>query len=541
MTKRKSGILLHITSLPSKYGIGDLGEKAYEFVDFLKKSNQKIWQILPLGHTSFGDSPYQSFSTFANNPLLISIDCLIKDNLITEKEVGEIPNFDETKVDYGKVIDFKYSVYRKAYEKFKKEKNKKIISDYDNFCKSNEFWLDDYCLFVSLKNHFIKERKNTWETSEYKAYKKANEKIMNENTINDCFYGASWNSWPEDIATRKKVAIDKWSRKLKNEINFYKFLQYKFYEQWKKLKNYVTANDIEIIGDIPIFVAVDSADTWANPELFRLDSKGYPVEVAGVPPDYFSETGQLWGNPLYDWEYHKNTNYNWWAKRIKNMLNLVDVVRIDHFRAFDSYWSIPYGEKTAIKGEWKKGPGVKFFRSIEETLLKELSSKTTNKDYIKGLPIIAEDLGDLNPEVLELRDELGFVGMKILQFGFSGPDNDYLPYNYTTTNCIVYTGTHDNDTTIGWYEKESEETKDFVRRLLNVSGEDIAWDLIRYAFSTVSDIAIIPMQDVLCLGSDARMNTPGIAGGNWQFRFKDGSLSDEKADGLAYLTKLYNR
>jgi len=528
MNTRKSGILLHPTSFPSEYGIGELGKAAYDFIDFLKRANQKIWQILPLGHTSFGDSPYQSFSTFAGNPLLISIEKLIEDKLLDENEIGELPDFSDTKVDYGKVIDFKYPLFRKAYSKFKTIKDKKILSEYNIFCKKNADWLNDYCLFISLKNHFIEERKNTWETAEYKAYKKANSETQTENTINDCFYGASWNSWPEDIAQRKKAAIDKWTRHLKNEINFYKFLQYKFFEQWKKIKNYANENGIDIIGDIPIFVAADSADTWSNPKLFKLDSKGYPTEVAGVPPDYFSETGQLWGNPLYDWSYHEKTKYEWWAKRIKNTLNLVDIVRIDHFRAFDSYWSIPYGSETAVKGEWKKGPGAKIFKAIEKSL--------------GNLPIIAEDLGDLNKEVIELRDELGFPGMKILQFAFGdGSKNEYLPHNYKGTNFIVYTGTHDNDTTIGWYSQIDDGTKNYLRRVLNISGDDISWDLIRTAFASTADTAVIPLQDVLCLDSQARMNTPGTPGGNWQFRFKKELLTDEKADGLAYFTELYNR
>ncbi len=528
MSKRKSGILLHPTSFPSPYGIGDLGEKAIEFIDFLKNSKQKIWQILPLGHTCFGDSPYQSFSTFAGNPLLISPDKLKEENLLKEEDLKNPPWFSTTNVEYGKVIDYKYSLYRKAYENFKKIKNKKILSDYSAFCKKNQKWLDDYCLFISLKNYFIEKRANTWETPEYKAYKKANEKTMAENTINDCYYGASWNSWPSDIAHRKKSAMDKWTKQLKNEINFYKFLQYEFNRQWHFLKDYAAENNIEIIGDIPIFVAADSADTWSNPTLFKMDSKGFPTEVAGVPPDYFSETGQLWGNPLYDWDYHKKTNYKWWTERISNVLELVDTVRIDHFRAFESYWSIPYGSETAVTGEWKKGPGEEFFDTIKKAL--------------PNPSIIAEDLGDLNEEVLELRDKLGLPGMKILQFAFgSGAENSYLPHNYNTTNCIVYTGTHDNDTTIGWYTHSDNKTKDHVRRMLNISGADIAWDLIRFAYSTTADIVIIPLQDVLCLDSSARMNTPGVSGGNWQFRFTDGSLTYEKSSGLAYLTDLYNR
>ncbi len=531
MKKRNCGILMHPTSLPSKYGIGDLGDKCFEFIDFLEKGKQKLWQILPLGHTSFGDSPYQSFSTFARNPLLISIDKLIEDKLLKDSDVSEIPTFSETKVEYGKVIDFKYSLYKKAYENFKKIKNKKVLKDYDSFCKKNSDWLDDYSLFVSLKNHFIAERKNTFETPEYKAYKEYNLKIsknISEDTINDCFYGASWNSWPVDIAERRTVAMDKWKRKLKNQVGFYKFLQFKFNEQWQNVKDYANEKGIEIIGDIPIFVACDSADTWSNPKLFEMDTKGYPTEVAGVPPDYFSATGQLWGNPLYDWEYHKNTGYDWWIKRIKNLLNLVDIVRIDHFRAFESYWSIPYGSKTAVTGEWKKGPGEEFFITVQKA--------------IKDLPIIAEDLGDLNEEVIILRNKLGFAGMKILQFAFGDNSaNSYLPHNYDNSNYIVYTGTHDNNTTIGWYNSADERTKDHVRRLLNVSGNDIAWDLIRYAYSSSANTAIIPIQDVLCLDEYARMNTPSVSVGNWQFRFKDNLLTDEKANGLAYLAGLYNR
>ncbi len=528
MNDRKSGVLVHPTSFPSRYGIGDFGKGALDFIDFLVKAKQKVWQILPLGHTSFGDSPYQSFSTFAGNPLLISIDTLLEDGLINEKDLENVPFFDESKVEFGKVIDFKYSIFRKAFSAFKNIRTKKLKNEFSSFCKKNQDWLDDYCLFISLKNYFIQERQNTFETPEYIKYKKQNIDTLGENGVNDCFYGACWNSWPDDIASRKNAAVEKWTKKLKNEIEFYKFLQFKFFAQWQAVKKYANENGVEIIGDIPIFVASDSADTWSGRELFKMDSKGYPIEVAGVPPDYFSETGQLWGNPLYDWNYHKKTGYAWWIKRIKNMLELVDVIRIDHFRAFDSYWAIPYGSETAVKGEWKKGPGAELFYAVEKNLGK--------------LPIIAEDLGDLNKEVIELRDKLGFPGMKILQFAFGGGNgNEYLPHNFKSTNFIVYTGTHDNDTTIGWYESIDDGTRDYLRRALNISGDDIAWDLIRCAFASVADTAVIPVQDILCLGKEARMNTPGISSGNWQFRYKDGLLSDEKAQGLAYFTELYNR
>lgn len=525
--KRKSGILLHPTSFPSSYGIGDLGQSAYNFIDFLVKAKQKIWQILPLGHTSFGDSPYQSFSTFAGNPLLISPDILVKKELLSKKDILDIPEFNQNKVDYGLVINYKTELYKIAYKNFKEKDNKDLKGKFQKFCNENSEWLDDYALFISLKNYFIQKRTNTFETPEYKEYKKENIKNMSENSINDCFYGASWTSWPKDIVQRKSAAINKWTETLKDDIEYYKFLQFEFFSQWIDLKKYANNNEIEIIGDIPIFVASDSADTWANKDLFHLDSNGYPTEVAGVPPDYFSETGQLWGNPLYDWEEHKKTGYSWWIKRIENTLKIVDILRIDHFRGFETYWSIPYGEKTAINGKWKKGPNRQIFDAINQKLGK--------------LPIIAEDLGELTEEVYELRDCLEFPGMKILQFAFDTSKNDYLPHNYTTDNCLIYTGTHDNDTTIGWYNKLDNDTKDFLRRYLNVSGDDIAWDLIRLAFSSCARYAIIPIQDIMCLDAESRTNIPGKPEGNWQFRYTEDMLLDNMAEGLKYLSELFNR
>ena len=519
---RKSGILAHPTSFPSKYGIGDLGKGAYEFVDFLEKSGQKLWQILPLGQTSFGDSPYQSFSAFAGNIYIISPDIFVKKGYLSKKDIEIVPEFDEKNVEYGKVINYKMSLFRTAFKKFKENK------EYLDFCDKNAFWLEDYSLFMSLKNYFIEQRKNTYESAEYKAYYSANEKKVELNAIKDCFYGGAWNSFPEDIRDRKPKAVEKNKKMLKSDIDFYKFLQYEFFTQWQELKEYANEKKIEIIGDIPIFVAEDSADVWSNRNLFSIDSKGFPKVVAGVPPDYFSADGQLWGNPLYDWKEHSKTGYDWWTKRIENAFKLCDIVRIDHFRGFESYWEIPFGEKTAVNGKWKKGPKEEIFNVMENKLGK--------------LNIIAEDLGDLTDEVLDLRDELGFPGMKILQFAFDSDEaNAYLPFNYETTNCVVYTGTHDNDTTKGWYSKADKKATDYVRRLLNVSGEDIAWDLIRMAVGSVAKYAVIPIQDVMNLGSDARMNTPGKAEDNWQFRFTEDMLTDNMAKGMKYLVKIYNR
>lgn len=518
---RKCGILAHPISFPSKYGIGDLGSYCKKFLDFLKDGDQKMWQIMPLGHTGFGDSPYQSFSTFAGNPLLISPDELVKDGLLTKEDVAYTPNFRDDKIEYGKVIDYKYQLYRKAFKNFKADK------DYDAFCGKNDFWLEDYALFLALKYYFIDQRKNTWESREYQAYYKLASKTMTIDSIKDCFYGGCWNSFPPALRDRKPEALAEYKELLKDEVDFYKFLQYEFYSQWAKVKEYAEELEIEIVGDIPIFVASDSSDTWANRELFHINTQGFPTQVAGVPPDYFSEFGQLWGNPLYNWANHKKTDYDWWVKRVENILELVDIVRIDHFRAFESYWSIPAGEETAVKGKWKKGPKTEVFDAIANKLGK--------------LHIIAEDLGDLNDEVIELRNELGLPGMKILQFAFDNCKNAYLPHNYENDNYVVYTGTHDNETTVGWYRSTNEKCKDYVRRILNVSGDNIHWDLIRYAVSSSAKYAIIPVQDLIGLDNSARMNTPGVGEGNWQFRFREDMLNKNMSDELKYLCRLFNR
>ena len=527
---RKSGILAHPTSFPSEYGIGDLGQGAYDFVDFLRKSNQSYWQVLPLGPTSFGDSPYQSFSTFAGNPMLISPDILVKDGFLLKEDLINIPAFDPLKVDYGKVIKYKNTLFKLAYDNFKEPKSAKIKKTFKEFCEKNEFWLDDYTLFIALKGHFIEHRRLLFEPDDYKKYRANNKDKMTEDAIKDYYYGAVWNSWPQELETRENEALVSWREKLKNEIDLLKFLQFIFFKQWEDIKKYANKYGIEIIGDIPIFVAMDSSDVWANPHLFQMDKTGRrPASIAGVPPDYFSEDGQLWGNPLYDWKAHKKEKYSWWISRIKSCLNLYDHLRIDHFRGFESYWEIPYGNKTAVKGKWQKGPGSVLFDEIKKAL--------------GDLPIIAEDLGIITQEVNELRDLLGFPGMKVLQFAFGDPGNRnlFLPHNFFNTHTVLYTGTHDNDTTLGWYKNGTEIEKDHLRRYMNISGEDVSWDLIRLAYSTSAEMVIVPVQDIMSLDSKHRMNSPGIAKGNWQFRYKKSMLCNEYAEKLVYLSDLYER
>ena len=496
MFERSSGILLHPTSLPGKYGIGSLGKEAYKFVDFLKKSNQKLWQIFPLGPTGYGDSPYQCFSSFAGNPYLIDFDLLIEQNLLTEEDLKDV-NFggNEEYIDYGAIYNQKYPLLRKAYENFKANGNKELKEKLETFKTENSSWLDDYSLYISLKNHFN---------------------------------GLPWNEWEDDIRTRKEAAINKYKAELADEIEYNNFIQFLFFTQWNNVKKYANDNGIKIIGDIPIFVAVDSSDAWANPEIFLFDPELKPVKVAGVPPDYFSATGQLWGNPLYDWDKLKELNYKWWVDRVKANLSTCDIIRIDHFRGFDEYWAVPYGDKTAENGTWCPGPRTDLFNAI--------------KNELGELPIIAEDLGTMTQGVIDLREATGFPGMKILGFAFdSKEENDYLPHTYTK-NCVVYTGTHDNDTLIGWFTKANEDDKQFARNYLNSrSDNEIHWDAIRGAWSSVANMAIAPIQDFLGLGSEARINTPGLASGNWQWRLKEGVLTDELVERIAKLTKVYSR
>ena len=529
-TIRKSGVLAHPTSFPSKYGIGDLGQGAYDFIEFLRNGAQSYWQVLPLGPTSFGDSPYQSLSTFAGNRLLISPDLLAEEGLLTEDDLAGVPEFNAASVDYGPVLEYKNILFKKAHENFIGTGNAKIKKAFDNFCESNAFWLEDYSLFKAIKNHFIEERRMLYEPDEYLEFAEKNGELMTESAMKECYYGASWNTWPPELETRDLSALAEWRERLANDISVIKFLQYEFFRQWKLLKAVANEAGIEIIGDIPIFVAMDSSDVWASPHLFCMDKTGRrPLSVAGVPPDYFSETGQLWGNPLYEWKAHKKEKYAWWISRISSCLSLYDRMRIDHFRGFESYWEVPFGSLTAEKGKWRRGPGKDLFDEIK----KELGE----------LPIIAEDLGVITEEVNELRDSLGFPGMIVLQFAFGDPGrrNLFLPHNFTTTNRVLYTGTHDNDTSLGWYENGTEIERDYFRRYMNVSGEDVSWDMIRLAFASPAESVIIPVQDIMSLDGNHRMNTPGIAVGNWLFRYTADMLTDDLADGLYYYSELFER
>ena len=496
MFERSSGILFHPTSLPGKYGIGTLGKEAYAFIDFLKKSRQKLWQIFPLGPTGYGDSPYQSFSSFAGNPYLIDFDLLIEAHLLSEEDLRDVFFGDnEEYIDYGAIYNQKYPLLRRAYENFKSSDNHEMRENLEHFKRENASWLNDYSLYISLKNHFN---------------------------------GLPWNEWAHDIKNREHGAMEHYRNELADDIEYHNFIQFLFFKQWGDVKRYANENGIKIIGDIPIFVAADSSDAWANPEIFLFDEERKPVKVAGVPPDYFSATGQLWGNPLYNWQKLKETNYSWWVERVRANLSTCDIIRIDHFRGFEAYWAVPYGDDTAINGQWEPGPGIDLFNAI--------------KSQLGELPIIAEDLGLMTQGVIDLREATGFPGMKILGFAFdSGEENDYLPHTYTK-NCVVYTGTHDNDTLIGWFQKAKEEDRQFARDYLNSRSDDkIHWDAIRGAWSSVANMAISPVQDFLGLGSEARINTPGIAAGNWQWRLKHGVLTDELADRIAKLTKVYSR
>ena len=478
--QRECGVLLPISSLPSKYGIGCFSKSAYEFVDQLKAAGQGCWQILPLGPTSYGDSPYQSFSTFAGNPYFISLEDLIEEGVLTEKECDAVDfGSREDDVDYEKIYKGRYKLLRKAYERSDISKN----PDFVRFQQEQAHWLGDYALFMAVKKRFG---------------------------------GIPWSEWAEDIRLRWPNALDYYREEMYFEIEFQEYMQFKFRQQWMKLKSYANEKGIRIIGDIPIYVAMDSADTWANPWLFKLDEKNCPTQVAGCPPDGFSATGQLWGNPLYNWEVHRNSGYEWWVKRIANCFRLYDVVRIDHFRGFDEYYAIPYGDETAENGEWMPGPGMDLFLKMKETL--------------GDLPIIAEDLGFLTDTVRQLLKDSGYPGMKVLEFAFvAGEDSDYLPHNYDK-NCVVYTGTHDNDTLQGWYQTLSEEDKEMTKEYLNnpyTPDEEVHWDFISLAMRSVADTCIIPVQDYLGLGNKARINMPSTLGGNWMWRMKKGAFTDE--------------
>ncbi|MCU7491160.1 MAG: 4-alpha-glucanotransferase [Ignavibacteria bacterium] len=500
MMDRSAGILLHPTSLPGRFGIGDLGYEAYNFINFLEAAGQKLWQVFPLGPTGYGDSPYQTFSAFAGNPLLVSPDLLVQDGLLQGKDLQDIPEFNPREIDFGRVIDYKYSLLRKAFKNFSKSRHDDLEKEFTQFSKAHKGWLDDYALFMAVK---------------------------------DYHKGRVWAEWPEDIAFRKRAAIKEWTAKLEQEVTFYKFIQFFFFRQWIELRDYAHERGIKIIGDLPIFIAYDSVDLWANKTQFSVDRKGKLLTVAGVPPDYFSETGQLWGNPLYKWDEMEKDDYEWWRKRFSNLFEMVDVIRIDHFRGFDAFWEIPGDAPTAITGRWVKGPGAKFF-------------KTINK-YLGELPIIAEDLGVITKSVEKLRDQFNFPGIKVLQFAFgTGQETRFLPHNIIK-NSVVHTGSHDNDTTRGFFEKASKDKSsdiyDFTQKYINYYGsvDYITHALIKAAYASVADMVVIPMQDILNLGSEARMNYPGRLGGNWTWRFTWDQVPYEVAPFYKDLTVLYER
>ena len=494
ISERASGILLHPTSLPGKYGIGTLGKAATDFIDFLVRSKQKFWQILPLGPTGFADSPYQCYSAHAGNPNLIDLEILVKERLLTSEELGDFPAFDDGPVNFDKVQKARRPFLYKAFKNFRESHDSTAKLKYRNFLKENYSWLNDYALFLAIKNRL-----------DFKP----------------------WYDWEESIRHRQPGALKHYQELVKEETEIHKFIQYLFFRQWTSIKAYAHKRSIRIIGDIPLYISPDSADAWTNTGIFEYDEKLNPIRVGGVPPDYFSETGQLWGNPLFRWKDRKEEVFRWWANRIQSNLRMFDIIRIDHFRGFAAYWAVPYGEKTAIKGKWIDGPGKAFFTAMLERFGK--------------LPIIAEDLGVITPDVETLRDEFGFPGMKVLEFAFDSAEaNDYLPFNYSK-NCIVYTGTHDNDTVQGWFASASKADRAYVLDYLNTSGEEIHWGLIRLAWSSVANTAIVPMQDLLGLDSSGRMNIPGTTVNNWQWRAKEEDFTEELAKKLAKLTTLYGR
>ncbi|PRX27986.1 4-alpha-glucanotransferase [Orenia metallireducens] len=495
--ERMSGVFLHPTSLAGRYGIGSLGAEAYQFIDFLAGAGQKLWQICPLGPTGYGDSPYQCFSAFAGNPMLISLERLVEEGLLSEGDLAVEIEFDKDIVEYGKVIDFKMPLLKKAFNKFSSIGEK---TAFRAFCEQNAEWLDDYALFRAVKSTF-------------------NER--------------PWNEWDEDIKLREEAAVAKYKEELAEEIEFRSFIQYLFFKQWTDVREYANQKGIKIVGDIPIFVAMDSADAWANPEVFYFDEDMKPTKVAGVPPDYFSETGQLWGNPLYNWDKLRESNYQWWVKRIEALLEVADIVRIDHFRGFAAYWAVPYGEKTAINGEWEKAPGMELFKTI--------------KDELGELPIIVEDLGLITEDVEKLKKTFDFPGMEILQFAFDGEeDNNVTPERYTTDNCVVYTGTHDNNTTLGWYTEDASKAdqkrlEKYLDKHLDYRHDSIVWDLIELAWSSRAVIALVTLQDVLELGSEARFNIPGVLGGNWDWKYRSEMLTEERMLDLKEMTERNDR
>ena len=493
---RTSGILLHPTSFPSRFGIGDLGFEAYQFVDFLVDSGQQLWQILPLGPTGDSNSPYASYSAMAGNPLLLSPELLVEKGFLAQEDLLNLPEYNNVTVDFERVIQTKMPLLQKAFKNFKAYASSIQCQEFERFCQTRAYWLDDYALFMALKY----------------------------------VHGdAKWNTWEPALAKRQPDTIQQWEQRLSHEISYYKYLQFEFFSQWSNLKRYANQRGIQIIGDIAIYVAYDSADVWSHPQIFCLDEQtGEPALMAGTPPDYFSTTGQLWGNPVYDWVQLQKEDFHWWVQRFQTILDYVDLIRIDHFRGFQAYWAVKQGETTAVNGEWIQAPGEIFFQVLNQKLGK--------------LPIIAEDLGEITPDVEALRDQFEFPGMKILQFAFdSEPDNPFLPFNYPR-NCVVYTGTHDNDTTVGWFNQlQDQDSKAVFHYLGSTNSGDIHWDLIRLAYSSVANQAIIPLQDILGLNTAARMNLPGQSLDNWGWRYESAALTKQLRDRLKTMTETYGR
>ena len=490
--ERRSGILMHISSLPSKYGIGTFGKEAYAFADYLKSAGQRYWQLLPLGPTSYGDSPYQSFSTFAGNPYFIDLDMLAEDGLLAENDYADLDwGTDPTHVDYAKIYENRFPVLRIAYENgYARDKE-----EVDAFVKDN-IWVPNYALFMAVKKHFDMK---------------------------------SWLEWPdEDIRLRKPEAIAEYTKLLKEDIQFYTYLQYLFFKQWNLLRDYIHEQDIEIIGDLPIYVAMDSADVWAEAEFFQLDEDGFPTEVSGVPPDYFSEDGQLWGNPLYDYDAMAEDGFGWWIRRMDGARKLFDVIRIDHFRGLESYWAIPYGDDTAKNGHWVKGPGMKMLEPV--------------LGWFPGIRVIAEDLGYMTPEVKQLLQDSGLPGMKVLEFAFDSREpSDYLPHTYNR-NCVCYVGTHDNETVMQWKSKADKADIAYARKYLGLTAsEGFNWGIIRGGMGSVADTFVVQIQDCLGLGPEGRMNEPGTPSGNWQWRLTPGQNDGKLAKKLYQYTKLFGR
>lgn len=495
MKQRKCGVLLPIFSLPSAYGIGCFSKEAYEFVDQLERAGQKYWQLLPLGPTGYGDSPYQSFSTFAGNPYFIDLEQLIEKGWLSKEECDEADlGAEEHQVNYEKQYFNRFPLLRKAYEKSRIQKEEAFLK----FCEEEKEWLMDYALYMAIKE--------------------------------EIFHGKGYMEWEEEIRLRDKSAMEKYRVQLKDTIEFYCFLQYEFEYQWRKLKKYANEKGIEIIGDIPIYVALDSADVWANQELFQFEEDGTPMKVAGCPPDAFSKEGQLWGNPLYRWEYHKQTKYAWWIQRMKASLKRYDIVRIDHFRGFDEYYAVPFGDRNAKNGCWEKGPSMDLFYHLSKELGKQ--------------KIIAEDLGFLTDTVKELLKESGYPGMKVLQFAFdSREESDYLPHNYER-NCVVYTGTHDNNTIQGWYDEMRKEDQAFAKQYMRnhpENREELHWDFILLAMRSVANTCIIPVQDYLGIGREGRINTPSTLGNNWKWRMDPTMLSKKLQKEMRNVAKITGR